>query len=112
MRSNWRTLGDTWEKISTWKKKTGRRMFDFLKEKIVLEATTSDDFSTSYLRTNKFKFVFADVVDHSSLPLNPTLLSHLLSKTLLQLAYQGNQVHPLHRYSGSHKKRGDGARGE
>ena len=37
-------------------------MFDFLKGKIVLEATTSDDFSTSYLRTNKNKFGFADVV--------------------------------------------------
>ena len=43
-------------------KKNGRRMFDFLKGKIVLEATTSDDFSTSYLRTNKNKFGFADVV--------------------------------------------------
>ena len=63
VRSNWRTLGDTWEEIATWKsKKTGRRVFDFLKGKIVLEATTSDDFSTSYLRTNKNKFGFADVV--------------------------------------------------
>ena len=37
-------------------------MFDFLKGKIVLEAMTSDAFSKSYLRSNKTKFGFADVV--------------------------------------------------
>ena len=46
-------------------------MFDFLKEKIVLEATTSNDFSTSYPRTNKFNFGFADVVDHTPSPPQP-----------------------------------------
>ena len=45
VRSNWRTLGDTWEEIATWvSRKTGKRMFDFLKGKTVLEVTTSDDF--------------------------------------------------------------------
>ena len=63
VRSEWRTLGDTWDEVATWiSKKTGRRTFDFLRGKIVLEATTLDDFSTSYLRSNKTKFGFADVV--------------------------------------------------
>ena len=37
-------------------------MFDFLNGKIVLEATTSDDFKTSYPRSNKTKFGFADAM--------------------------------------------------
>ena len=62
-RSSWRTPGETWEKVASWRsKRTGKRTFEFLKWITVLEATTSDGFSTSYLRSNKSKFGFAEVV--------------------------------------------------
>ena len=63
MRSNWRTPGETWEEVASWTSKhTGKRTFDFLRGKVVLEATTSDGFSTSFLRKNKKKLGFSEVV--------------------------------------------------
>ena len=62
-RSNWRTQGETWEVIANWSSSlTGRKTFDFLKGKVILEATTSDGFSTDFLRKNKDLFGFAEVV--------------------------------------------------
>ena len=43
-------------------KKLADACLTFLKGKIVLEATTSDAFSTSYFRSNRTKFGFAEVV--------------------------------------------------
>ena len=63
VRSNWRTPGETWEEIASWTSKhTGKRTFDFLRGKVVLEATTSDGFSTSFLRKYKKQFGFSKVV--------------------------------------------------
>ena len=63
VRSNWRTLGETWDEIASWKSShTGKRTFDFLRGKTILEATTSDGYSTRYLDHNKGKFGFAKVV--------------------------------------------------
>ena len=62
MRSNWRTLGETWDEIASWKSGlTGKRTFEFLKGKRILEATVSDGFSTNYLEHSKQKFGFASV---------------------------------------------------
>ena len=63
MRSNWRTLGETWDEIASWKSSlTGKSTFDFLRGKTVLEATISDGYSTNYLQRNKNKFGFAKVL--------------------------------------------------
>ena len=45
-----------------YQEKLANACLTFLKGKTVLEATTSEDFSTNYLRCNKIKFGFADVV--------------------------------------------------
>ena len=67
VRSNWRTLPETWDEIASWESRlTGKRTFDFLRGKTILEATTSDGFSTNYLRRNKKKFGFADVLGCSN----------------------------------------------
>ena len=63
MRSNWRTLGKTWDEIASWKSSlTDKYTFDFLKGKAVLEATVSDGYSSNYLQRNKKKYGFAKVV--------------------------------------------------
>ena len=62
-RSNWRTPRETWEEIASWKSSLkGKHIFDFLKGKVILEATTSDGYSRDFLKKNKALFGFADVV--------------------------------------------------
>ena len=63
VRSNCRTLGETWDEIASWESSlTEKRNFDFLRGKTVLEATTSDGYSTRYLNCNKGKLGFAKVI--------------------------------------------------
>ena len=63
VRSNWRTFGKTWDEIARWESSlTERRIFDFLRGETVLEATTSDGYSTRYLNCNKGMFGFAKVI--------------------------------------------------
>ena len=62
-RSNWRTPGETWKKIASFRSSfTGKQVFDFLKGKTILEATTSDGGSADFLRRNKDFFGFAYVL--------------------------------------------------
>ena len=48
VRSNWRTLGKTWDEIASWKSSlTDKCTFDFLRGKAVLEASVSDGYSSN-----------------------------------------------------------------